>query len=637
MSLSEIKRKLYKKEAEKDLASHAESIYNPERKSEFPETPADLSRNWGKTDANPELEQKKQKTFRVGAIALGIIIFFIVILTGLYFYRLTSFSEERVKAQISGPKDAGSGKFLTYAINWENDNRADLKNTVLKVNYPDYFKPEDNSNFVIDGPTTGHWDMGTVEGHTNGKLILNGRIYSPQGALVYLKTELYYTPAVFSSPFTARSQIGVNVISTPISLEVMAPQNISTGDAVNYLITFKNNGNDDFENLKIKVDYPGGFTFSRSEPASLESNNVWYVGRLSPGQEGKIVISGKIEGNRDEVKTVKSYIGSVENGSFVAYNEEDADTRISSSPLAISQTVNGMADLSVDPNQNLSFSISFKNEGQIGLRDVIVTENIDSTVLDYSTLQMEGGYFDESTKTITWKSSDYPILKNLEPGAGGSIDFSIKVKDIIPIGGPQDKNFVISSVAKIDSPDIPTPIHMNKIIAGNKMDTKLNSKLILAVNGYYTDPNIQNSGPIPPRVGSETSYTIHWAVTNTTNDLSGVRVESSLPTGVVPTGLKVPEGANLSFNERNNTVVWEIGNMAAGTGILSAPKEVSFQIKVKPSVESLGKELDLLGPSTIYGTDYFTGVSLTSLVDGKTTYLREDVTIIPGTGTRVAN
>ena len=143
----------------------------------------------------------------------------------------------------------------------------------------------------------------------------------------------------------------------------------------------------------------------------------------------------------------------------------------------------------------------------------------------------------------------------------GKIFFSIRVKDILPVGEEKDKNFVIKTVAKIDSPDVPTPISMNKIISSNAINMKVNSKLAISVKGYYSDQAIPNSGPIPPKVGEETTYTIHWKVLNVSNDISGATVSAILPTNSQMTGNIFPQDANLKYNERTNAVVWTIGNV----------------------------------------------------------------------------
>jgi len=124
------------------------------------------------------------------------------------------------------------------------------------------------------------------------------------------------------------------------------------------------------------MEYPDGFTFSKSKPVVSEGENVWYIGRLSAGQEGKIVVSGKLEGEKDNVKHSKVYVGEMIDGQFVAQNEEKTETIIGSSPLAISQTANGLKKLSVNAGETLQFKIEYKNEGTTGFSDVIITEKL---------------------------------------------------------------------------------------------------------------------------------------------------------------------------------------------------------------------------------------------------------------------
>lgn len=625
MSLSEIKDKLYKREEEKDLAKYDQISFDVRKSSVNPQEAGFKKTGdvWGET--KDELKEDRNNAVKIGGIIFAVVLVVSALALGVYYIKQSSFNVDRVSIEINGDKEAASGKKLEYEIILNNNNRAVLENVILKVSYPESFSPEGNSNFNQEGALGGTFTLGDIQGHEQKKIIFKGKVYSPKGTIVYLKANMLFSPGGYSNQFSTDNQFGLSVTSSPITLNLMAPQNMSNGDSLDYLITYKNESLEAYENVKIKMEYPAGFTFSKSEPNVSEGDNIWYVGHLSAGQEGKIIVSGKMEGGKNEIKLAKVYVGEMSEGQFIAQNEERIETRIEESPIVISQTVNGLKNLSVNAGENLRFKIYYKNEGTIGLRDVIVTEKIDSVILDYGKMKFpDGGAVDMKNKVITWKASDIPGLKLLNPGDSGIIEFSVDVKDIIPVSGVQDKNFVISSIAKIDSPDIQTPVQGNKIIAGNKMDIKLNSKLFLGVKGLYYDAFMENSGPIPPKVGQETTYIIKWTVMNVSNNVSGVKVESTLPTGVGFTGKVYPEGANLTFNERTNSMVWDIGNLEAGTGILTASKEVSFQIKITPAPNQKDSYADLINEARITGKDLFTNSDLSIIAEKKTTYLTED-------------
>jgi len=624
MSLGDIKRKLYQKEQVKNLSEHDKSSYDPHSagNAQTQSTSDDL---WAKEKSGLDVRQKM--VVRKGVYILGGIIAIIFILMAAYLVRLSSYSADRVTVSVKGLERVDSGKFLTYEIVYKNDNRITLKNPQLKITFPDDFKPEDNPNFIQESPVSGIYSLGDIAGHAEGKIIFNGRMYAPKGALAYLKAQLSYNPGSFSTRYVSENQLGINISTSPITLEIQGPQNIASGDEVGYLISYKNDGERDLSDIRIKIEYPDGFTYSTSDPKSFEGNNIWYIGTMAPGQSGKLTINGKLEGEMEEIKSVKAYVGSTEKGNFISFNESSVTTKIVGSAIAITQTVNDLSSINANAGDLLRFNVDYKNTSEVGLNNLVATAKIDSLVLDYTTLETSGGHFDATSKTITWKASDHAELKGLERNQGGRIEFSVKVKDSIPVASANDKNFVISSIVKMDSPDIPTPISMNKIVSGNSINIKLNSKLFLNVKGFYNDQNITNSGPVPPKVGQETTYTIHWIASNINNDVSDAKVEATLPTWATTTGETYPEGSNVTYNQRDNSVVWEIGNMSAGTGVLSSPKEVSFQIKIKPSPDQASRLIDILKPSVFKARDAFTGDEISATAEGKTTHLEEDSSI----------
>lgn len=626
MSLLDIEKDLYKKDVDKDLPKHAESEFDARSNLAEPSQEKFVVDDvW--EEKKKGLNQDQKRAIKYGGIFLAAVL--LIIGGVVIFYRLkqASFTEDKVIVAINGPKEVQSGKVMTYEISYKNENRASLKEAKISVNFPENFKPEDNPSFLSEGPSNGRFELGEVKGGAEGKIIFRGKAFSPKGSLIYIKADFSYTPSTFNSQFIVKDQLGINIISFPVTLEVLAPQNLASGDEIEYFISYKNTGEEDFENAQLRVSYPEGFTLSNAEPAASEGDNIWYIGHLSVAEEGKIVIKGKLEGSKDDTRVLRVELGSLEEGQFVSYNNESVSTKIEASPLVISQTVNGLTNYVARAGEELNFEIAYRNDGSIGLRDVIVTEKVESSILDFGSLKLKKGAYVSSDSTIIWKASDFSELANLAPGKEGKIAFSIKIKDVIPVTNTNDKNFVISSIAKIDSPDIQTPIDSNKIISGNKIDIKLKTKIGLSVKGYYEDSQIKNTGPIPPVVDSETTYTLHWSVMNVSNDIINAKVEAILPTGVVMTGAKYPEDSNLTYNERTNMLVWQIGNLPAGTGIIVPEKEIAFQVKIKPAINQIGSGIDLLEAATLSGQDSFVSEDTFIKADAKSNALKEDTSI----------
>jgi hypothetical protein len=616
MSLSDIKKKLYSKNADENLTYHAGSEFDARQEAVGADSAPQevIEDKW--VEGVDDMARIKRRNIRFGIGAIGVVILLGV---GLIFSQ-SLFKENKVIVNVEGVSSVASGSDFTAEISYVNDNDIALKDAVLRVNYPEIFKPGENINFKAESQTSGVFSIGEIARKSTGKVILRGSIFSPKGTLMYVKSDLVYTHVGTSGQFASKGQLAVNVEASVIDLEISSPQELSNGDALDYEINYVNKSQAEFDNIKIKIEYPEGFVFSKAVPEVSEGTNVWSIGHVSPNQSGKIIISGKMIGSAEQVKNAIISVGALDQNQFIVYNTEKTSTKMVSSPLVITQSVNGSNAAIIGAGGALRFIVAYKNEGDTGLRDVIVTDKIDSPLLDYKTLRLKGGVFDDETKTITWKASDDKKLKFFEPGQEGLLSFEINVLENIPGNNANDKNLIISNFVKIDSPDVPRLLSSNKIISGSVLDIKLESKVIFQENLAYKDETIPNSGPVAPQAGEASTYTVHWKVSNVSNDITGVKIESVLPTYVEMTGKISPDDGRLTYNARNNSIAWDLGQVPAWTGILNSPKEVAFQISIKPSQIQEGKEIILLNPAYFTAKDSFTGRDLKSEISQKNTY-----------------
>lgn len=626
MSLNDLEKKLYDVDSGIEKRTHEESQFNPLRSSDADLETLKKEKQWQKTENGSGTDKKK--VFKIGAIAFGVIVLIAAFIVGFVKYRQSAFNESRVLVKIEGATSINGAEEAEYTVTVQNNNRIDLNNAQLLIKNSENFKPQETQDLTIDNPSSSRIAIGTIKGKSTKEIKIKGTFFAAKNSVVYLNASLEYTPSNLSVKYQSKGQLGVNVQSSPLLLEVEAPLEIVSGNKIDYVIDYRNSSTEYFDGIRLKINYPDGFSFTSSSISPSEGNNIWYLGSMKPDQDGKIIVTGNLSGSGDEGKIVTAYVGySREGGEFTVYNQKDRSTKIVSTVLSIKQSLNNKADSNVNPGENLKYIIEYKNNGNLALKDVIITEEIDSKVLDFSKLELESGSYDSSKKTITWRAAEIPGLANLAPGDGGKINFSILVLDRIPVENSNDKNFIISSTAKIDSPTIPESIGSNKIIASNNMSLKLNSRVVLDVKGYYKDATLENSGPIPLKVGKETSYTMHWKVVNVSNDISDVKIAASLPSGVKWLGKFSPENEAISFNERTNQIEWEIGSLKNGVGIIEPVKEVIFQISVIPQVNQVGKELTLLNPTTLIAKDLFTGADIKVEVGAKNNQLPEDPSI----------
>jgi hypothetical protein len=627
MSLDDLNKEIYNSQS-KIISSHTHesSEYDPNVSTAIP-SPFDKEEIWKKEKASERAKKKKMIIYIVSAILTLIVL----AIAGFYAYRWwqkDSFHQDRVEISFEGPTEADSTQATKYTIHYKNNNRVTLKNAEIQFVYTENFQPIDNVNLKYLSPSASKIFVGDVKPNSEGEVELNGNFYAPKDTPVYLYASIHFVPSNGSSELSVDGQIGVNITSAPVVLNITAPQQAVNGDKVQYVVDYSNLDVKKMNDVQVRIDFPQGFTMIEAQPSPSEKDSYWYVGNLDPQQDGKITINGQLYGDvgQNENATVSiGYVGS--DGKFVVFNKYDFGTQIISPILTVKQTLQNKDNNIISAGDVLTDIIDFKNTGGIGLRDNIVSVQLNGKILDFSKINTDKGSFDEKTGIITWKTSEVPSLANIAANDGGSVQFSIPVKSIIPVESNSDKNFVVSSIASIDSPDIPISNGSNKIIGKDELDLKLASKVIFDTKGYYTDAKIKNSGPIPMQVGTETSFAIHWDITTVSNDISGAKVVSSLPSGVRWIGQIYPTDEKITYDERTGQVIWDAGDVAAGTGITGSPREVVFQVAVTPQSNQVGEPITLVNQSTLTATDTFVNQDLSQDNGAKDTQLSEDSTV----------
>ncbi|NTW30817.1 MAG: hypothetical protein HGA33_06050 [Candidatus Moranbacteria bacterium] len=539
-------------------------------------------------------------------ILLGMVGIVIVVAALNYtFFRSVLFAGERVRTETTGPTDVASAESVNYTVHWMNDNVLGVKGLEIVLVFPEEFRPDSLPGMTISG-NTATVSVGDVKGGATGNIRFSGKFYGSRGSLTYFRSVAQFTPTGLSGRYESESRFGVTIVSSPLSFDLVAPQEAASGNETEYVISYRNDGDIAFQNLRVRITYPDGFRFNQANPVPTEGETLWNIGGLSPNTGGNIHIRGLLTGGNNQAKTAIVEIGTLQgDGTFLAYDRKDRSTRIIASPLTISQKVGGKKDLTASPGEKLSYQLDYVNAGDIGLRDVIITVEVNAALLDVSQLSLGSGAgsYDVRRGVITWKASDIPNLARLEPRQGGMIQFTVPVRSDIDSG----QGLVVRTVAKIDSPDVPFTSQANKVIASDALDVRIGAGARLDAYVSYADAVLPGFGPIPPKVGQETGYTLRFRVTNFLNDLSGTRVVATIPNGARYTGKKSPDTDAVSYNERTGQLIWDIGTMVGGG---KSTRELLIQISSVPGPDSVGKQPIILQDSVLEGLDTFTKSSV---------------------------
>lgn len=622
MSLEDLEKDIYRRGYTNDR--RMKTAYDPDDTREQAEESVEFdSEQWEENPPAPKtlLDRFKEAFRKYWKIGLGVIVLLILVFNisriGALF-----FTPDRVFVELSGPTEVASGEEVTYRVLWKNTNTLGAQNAELSVTLPESFRIGSSEGFSVEGNTMRMF-LGDLGPRGSGEIRFSGKFYGSKGELSYIRSNVRFSPYGLSSQFDTRSQRGITIASSPLFLDTIVPLEAASGNTVEYVINYKNESDIPYPNVRIRAEYPDGFRFAQAVPQQTEGDNIWRLGNILPGATGEIRIRGTLYGESDQAKLFRAAIGVLQgDGDFVAYEQEERSTRMIVSPFFIAQQVNGRDDLSAQPGDMLRYVVSYVNQGDIGLRDAIITVEIPPDLLDMTRLSAErGGFYDGAKSVLVWNASVLPELARVEPNEGGTVRFSVPLRKDIPTTPEGERHLSVKTLAKIDSPDIPFLISSNKVIASNLLEVRVGSVFDFSVSGFHTETDIPNTGPIPPKVGEETTYMLRFRAVNYLNDLSDAKVTIILPPGVRYTGQYLPESEPILFNERTGELVWSIGSMFGGG---RSARELSIQVAVVPGPDKIGETMELLQRADFEARDTFTDEIIRASSDRKTSALTED-------------
>ncbi len=557
-------------------------------------------------------------------------ILFVVAISSFWFSS-SSFSEKDVTLSLDAPVQVSSGDEVTYKITYANAT----KTTLYNLNFL-FFYPQD-ATILKDGNTIqGQTDSFKVDqlapgqkGEKEFKVFLVG----DKGNIKSAKVTLSFKSGSLQSSFEKSATIATTIVAMPIDLTLVSPPNATPGQAINYILDYRNQSSDDISDLLIQFSYPDGFSVQDSTPAPGQGNNVWSVPLLKKGSGSRISIQGTLDGKEGDSKSVEVQLKRKIGTTYIDYEKASSVTLISSPLMGLDVLVNESNNYSAYPGDDLRYTLKYSNNSNLNLSGLNLSVQLEGDMYDFSSLNTNGGFFDDSTKTILWNSSTMPDFINLSPGAKGQITFHITLNRTFPSGGSgSSRDRFVKATAKLSTPNVPPNSNAEELAVFASAITKIGTQPSISETAYYNDPAFGSFGPMPLQVGQETAFTVHWQIINPGNDIGGAVLSGKLPSGVFWMDQTSTDPGNQEpvFNPNTQQVSWSFPVVPYGVGIFTPKYEASFRIKIKPSSIQKGTEPYLLQGVQFTGTDNFTKQSI---IINKKDMTTNDIFDMPRQGT----
>ncbi len=544
----------------------------------------------------------------------------ILIAGGILFYLYGGFSgtdtERYIMIKVTGAESVSSGKKAVWRVNYRNDNKIRLENPELIFEFPDGSQPVigELSQIGIRRETR---QIRSLDPGDFGEEEFSALTFGAKDTTLSGTVTLEYRPADSSARFSKSFEYQSQITGTLLGIEVDIPQNLQVGQEAEVKIHITSSAESAFRGLSLGVDLPEAFSFSAANPSPFLGNSLWLLGDLAPGAEEIITIKGTIKKTLS-AETFHAQVGLYDRtkDSWAIFNTTNETFSIASTFLSVDLAlVRGeIASGVTGAGNTLEVRLNWKNNMSIAIHNVSIEAAIDGDLFDFRTARSAMGEYSDDIKGFRWVPGRIPELSAVDPGVGGNYSFSIVLKDPIAQKTLDNKNFTARIRGKISSAEIPQGFAGVDISGSDVLELKLASRPKFSQRGYYFDSRVKNTGPLPPRVGQETTYLIVWSLTNTLNDVKNITVKTTLPSYIDWKNVITPPDSSLTFKATTGELTWAPGGLPAATGYIQPPREVAFQIGLTPSLPQITTSPQLIDEALMTGEDTFTGTqfSLTS-------------------------
>lgn len=614
--IEKLKEKLYSPKS-KDLKS--------KKRAEIYDDYHQVSSEWKKDPAPPPPKKRKsllENTF-FRKFFIGAIIFFLLsTVFGLvmFFGGKNTVSADNIEINVLGNAFVSGGEELPLKIEILNKNNVALEYTDLLLEYQ-------KGAGAGESIQRDRFTVGTVPAGGKVEEMVNLVLFGQQGTTRDINITLEYRVKGSSAIFVKPELYVVNISSTPVNLLVEGPDVTNTNQDISFDITTSLNTSEVISDMMVVVDYPPGFDFKSATPEPTFSNNIWSLGDLDKGSEKKITINGVIVAESGEDRAFNVFVGSAdendEQSIGTQFNSHDYIIAIQKSFLDLRLAVNGKMgpDSNAVSGEFAEGSINYRNYLDSKVTDVEITAKFSGSAFDVSSVNTSGGFYDSANQTIIWNGQTLADLKNINPDDNGELKFKFRP---ISFSGSNIKNPEINIEVSVKGRQSSLGNAFQEINNVVKQKVKFGTSLQMTGHALYNSGPFQNSGPLPPTPGQPTTYTIVWSVANTTNKVTNAKARGVLPLYVDWVDNISPSGQSVNYNSATREIVWDIGNIEAGTGTSSSPRQVNFQVRLNPSSSQLNTPPNLVINGALYGKDSFTGLDINRTMQSITTRLNRD-------------
>ncbi len=518
--------------------------------------------------------------FSIDLLLIGIMLTLVAVAIYVKFFLPGAFTDRIVFDATIAPREVITGAPSTLIIRYTNGTDEELRNAEFTVIPPRHFLSQSEM----------HYTLGTIPVGGTGNVHIKGVMFGDVGGEQAFQSKLTFVHGKESDTFGEKIDFHVfSPTRSALTLTLQLPQRLIASQLIKGIVRYDNTGETDFPVVSVLPEWPEGFVFTRADRPLRASQ--FEIPSVKAGESGEFHFEGILKNPPEEVTFVFQ-------PSFTFADERYTQETLRHTapiiplPITLSHTIDSS---SVRPGSEITFTIRYKNIADFPVSNITLNMESDSPFLKPTSNQkiemLKPGEEGEIAVTETLRStllqSETSVYEHLTLPTRALASYTMED------GTGQQ----VSSTGKTIESPITTPIRFESFAR------------------YKTEGGDQiGRGPVPPKVGEETTYWVFWHVGGTTNELTNLRIEGTLPEGVRFTSRQtVSQNGSIYYDSKTNSVVWTSKSISPTLSPTSKIVGAAFEVGITPNTEvSLNNPPTILKDIRLTATDDWTGSFVSS-------------------------
>jgi hypothetical protein len=517
--------------------------------------------------------------------SLSFLVFSIIIFLGSIAYAFYSLSiggftvkQDSIEMKLDLPSIANSGQNITGRINIANTNKVEFIESMLAI---DIVNPDESIENVSQ------IEIGKVSSGQNIEKNLSFSLNGRENEVKNLKFTLFYKVKDSDSTFEKNISHSVKISKSQVIVNLTGPKSITLGQVSEYRISVRG-GDAAVPSVAVQLDLPRDLQIIESS-VNAESKNYFVIGDLKAGEEKILSIKTKYKVGQELIDSfsIKVTVGtSGESKVKDILSENSIDVALAALPFKVAVSMSGKEDSTLYfSGKTPKVKVTVSNVSQSMVQNGVLDIKLSGGLFNAKTVSISGAQYDAGLGTIRATQETNKALKELRPGE--KVEFEIAYQDLNQTNQSNARRLIIDTSFTADIPDSVNSPAATKVLT--TLLPKDNTNVVLKT--YYFSGAFKNIGPMPPRIGQKTSYTVIASIDTLGGFDKGV-FTTTLPEYV--TFIESSEGTAV-YKKDKRELVWSIGSMQKSSGeVLSInKKEISFRVSITPSPDQFRLSPDL--------------------------------------------